>query len=83
MSACVVNEYGWYQIGGLAVASKALATSLAAGAIVATASGETIAAATTNTLESAIVAVVASANTTGAVLTVQVMVDRPAGPASD
>jgi hypothetical protein len=83
MSACVADEYGWYQIGGLAVASKALATSLAAGAIVATASGETIAAATSNTLESAVVAVVASANTTANVLTVQVMIDRPAGPASD
>lgn len=80
MSACVTGEYGWYQISGLAVASKALALSFAAGATIATATGETIASATTNTLESAMVAVVASANTTAATLTVQVTIDRPAGP---
>lgn len=80
MSACVTGEYGWYQISGMAIASKALATSLAAAATVATASGETIASATTNTLEGALVAVVASANTTDAVITVQVCIDRPAGP---
>ena len=81
MSACVADEYGWYQISGLAVASKANTLSLAASAKIATASGETIAAATTNTLESALVAVVASAKSD--VTTVQVMIDRPAGPASD
>lgn len=81
MSACVASEYGWYQIGGLAVVSKANTTSFAASAALASASGEAIAAATTNRLASALVAVVASAKSD--VTTVQVMIDRPAGPSSD
>ena len=81
MSACVAGEYGWYQISGLAVVSKANTTSFAASAALASASGEAIAAATTNRLASALVAVVASAKSD--VTTVQVMLDRPAGPSSD
>jgi len=81
MSACVASEYGWYQISGLAVVSKANTTSFAASAALASASGEAIAAATTNRLTSALVAVVASAKSD--VTTVQVMIDRPSGPASD
>jgi len=81
MSACVASEYGWYQISGLAVVSKANTTSFAASAALASASGESIAAATTNRLSSALVAVVASAKSD--VTTVQVMIDRPAGPSSD
>lgn len=81
MSACVAAEYGWYQIGGLAVVSKANTTSFAASAALASASGEAIAAATTNRLTSALVAVVASAKSD--VLTAQVMINRPSGPASD
>lgn len=81
MSACVANEYGWYQISGLAIASKANTLSLAAGAVIATASGETIDAATSNIVNSALVAVVASAKSD--VLTAQIMIDRPGGPASD
>jgi hypothetical protein len=81
MSACVADEYGWYQIGGLAIASKANTLSLAAGAVIASASGETIDAATSNIVNSALVAVVASAKSD--VLTAQIMIDRPGGPASD
>ena len=81
MSACVASEYGWYQISGLAIVSKANTTSFAASAALASASGEAIAAATTNRLASALVSVVASAKSD--VTTVQVMVDRPAGPSSD
>jgi hypothetical protein len=81
MSACVADEYGWYQVGGLALPSKANTLSLAAGAAIASASGETIAAATSNIVNSALVAVVASAKSD--VLTVAVVIDRPAGPASD
>lgn len=81
MSACVASEYGWYQISGLAVVSKANTTSFAASAALASASGEAIAAATTNRLTGALVAVVASAKSD--VTTVQVMLDRPSGPASD
>lgn len=81
MSACVANEYGWYQISGLAIVSKDAAVSFAAGAALASAAGEAIAAVTTNRLASALVAVVASAKSD--VTTVQVMLDRPAGPSSD
>jgi hypothetical protein len=81
MSACVASEYGWYQISGLAVVSKANTTSFAASAALASASGEAIAAVTTNRLAGALVAVVASAKSD--VTTVQVMMDRPAGPSSD
>lgn len=81
MSACVASEYGWYQISGLAIVSKANTSSFAASAALASASGEAIAAVSTNRLASAIVSVVASAKSD--VTTVQVMIDRPAGPSSD
>ena len=81
MSVCVASEYGWYQISGLAVVSKANTTSFAASAALASSSGEAIAASTTNRLAGALVAVVASAKSD--VTTVQVMLDRPAGPSSD
>ena len=81
MSACVADEFGWYQIGGLAVVSKANTLSVAAGAALASASGEAIAAATSNRLIGALVAVVASAKSD--VLTVKVMIDRPSCGGSD
>jgi hypothetical protein len=82
MSANVAGpNYGWYQISGLAVVSKANTTSFAASAALASASGEAIAAATTNRLTSALVSAVASAKSD--VLTVPVMINRPSGPASD
>ena len=81
MSACVAGEYGWYQIGGLAIGSTAGSVSFAATAPFAVASGEMIAATTTNRLAGAVVAVANPSTTT--LLTVQIMIDRPAGPSSD
>jgi len=81
MSANVANQYGWYQIGGLAIGSTAGTVSFAATAPFAVASGEMIAAVTTNRLAGAVVAVANPSTTT--LLTVQIMIDRPAGPSSD
>lgn len=81
MSANVANQYGWYQISGLAVGSTAGSVSFAATAAFAVASGEMIAATTTNRLAGAVVAV-ANPSTTS-LLTVQIMINRPAGPSSD
>ena len=81
MSACVADQYGWYQISGLAIGSTAGAASFAATAPFAVASGEMIAAATTNRLAGAVVAVANPSTTT--LLTVNVMIDRPSGPSSD
>lgn len=81
MSACVTGEFGWYQISGLAVGSTAGSVSFAATAPFAVASGEMIAAATTNRLAGAVVAVANPSTTT--LLTVQIMINRPCGPASD
>jgi len=81
MSANVADKYGWYQIGGLAVGSTAGSVSFAATAAFAVASGEMIAATTTNRLAGAVVAVANPSTTT--LLTVQIMINRPAGPSSD
>jgi hypothetical protein len=81
MSANVADSYGWYQIGGLAVGSTAGSVSFAATAAFAVASGEMIAATTTNRLAGAVVAVANPSTTTR--LTVQIMINRPAGPSSD
>ena len=78
MSANVANQYGWYQISGLAVVSKANTTSFAAGAALAGGSGVAIAVASGLILNGALVAVVASAKSD--VTTVKVMVSRPHGP---
>ena len=81
MSANVASQYGWYQISGLAIGSTAGAASFAATAPFAVASGEMIAAATTNRLSGAVVAVANPSTTT--LLEVTVLLDRPAGPSSD
>lgn len=78
MSANVGSQYGWYQIGGLAVASKANTTSYAKGVGLAAGSGLAIAAASGLQISGAFVAVVASAKSD--VTTVKVMIDRPVGP---
>lgn len=75
MSANVGSSYGWYQISGLAIGSTAGAASFAASAAFAVASGEMIAADTTNRLGGAIVAVANPSTTT--LLTVNVLIDRP------
>jgi hypothetical protein len=75
MSANVAAKYGWYQISGLANGSTAGAASFAATAPFAVATGEMIAADTTNRLGGAVVAVLNKSTTTQ--LTVKVMLDRP------
>lgn len=78
MSANVANQYGWYQISGVAVVAKSSATSFAAGValgLASTGTGLAIATSSGNEVHGALVAAVASA-TTGRT-TVQVMVSRP------
>lgn len=76
MSANVASQYGWYQIGGIVVATKTATVSLAAdaavgvlttGLVAGTGSGKEI--------EGALVAAVASA--TSGRTTVQIVVNRP------
>jgi galactitol-specific phosphotransferase system IIB component len=81
MSANVAGEFGWYQISGLAVCSKALATSLVVGSTLMAIAGEAEVSDTSNLIHGAITALVASANTSDAVVTVQVMLNRPANAA--
>jgi hypothetical protein len=71
-------NYGWYQIAGNAIVTKANTVSFAADAPFSAAAGLAIAVVTGLALNGAIVAVVASAKSD--VTTVQVMVDRPHGP---
>lgn len=77
MSANVANQWGWYQISGVATVKKASATSLAAGAAVGASTGVVIAAATSNAIAGATVAAVASATSGTAAGFVTVMVNRP------
>ena len=81
MSANLAGDFGWYQISGLAVCSKLLATSLVVGSTLMAISGEAEVSATSNIIHGAITALVASANSTANVLTVQVMLNRPANSA--
>jgi len=78
MSACVADEYGWYQISGNAIVTKANTVSFAADAPLAAGAGLGIAVVSGLAINGAIVAVVASAKSD--VTTVSVMVDRPHGP---
>ncbi len=71
-------NYGWYQIAGNAVVTKANTVSFAADAPFAAGAGLAIAVATGLAINGAIVAVVASAKSD--VTSVQVMIDRPHGP---
>lgn len=76
MSANVGSQYGWYQIGGLAVCKKQCTVSLAAGAAVGVLSTGLIAGtASLKEIEGAAVAAVASA--TAGRTTVLVMINRP------
>lgn len=81
MSANLAGDFGWYQISGLAVASKLVATSLVVSSTIAVSGGEVIASATSNIVQGAMTALVASANTSASVITVQVMLNRPANAA--
>jgi hypothetical protein len=80
MSACVANEYGWYQISGMAVATKANSVSFADGAGLGSASGLAVAVATGSVIQGAVVRTVASAKSN--VTTVSIAINRPHG-ASD
>mgnify|MGYP003481022943 FL=1 len=78
MSANVANQYGWYQISGLAVAAKASTVSFADGAGLGAGSGLAVAVATGTVIQGAIVRTVASA-ATGRV-TVAIAINRPHDP---
>ena len=78
MSANLAGDFGWYQIAGLAVVSKLLATSLVARSTIQALAGEAILSVTSKIISNATTALVASANTSDNVLTVQVMINRPA-----
>jgi hypothetical protein len=80
MSANVAAQYGWYQISGLAVATKADTVSFADGAGLGSASGLAVAVATGSVIQGAVVRTVASAKTN--VTTVAIAINRPHG-ASD
>jgi len=79
MSACVASEYGWYQIGGIAVANKTKTVSMAAGIAVGISTTALISASSSlKELQGALVAVVASATTTtNNGNKVQLMINRP------
>lgn len=77
MSANVANQFGWYQISGIAVAAKACTVSFAAGAKVAVGSTSGLAVATLSGQElmGAVVSAVASA--TAGRTSVQIVLNRP------
>jgi hypothetical protein len=78
MSANVANQYGWYQISGLAVAAKACTVSFAAAAKVAvgSSSGLAVASLSGQEIHGAMVSAVASA--TAGRTTVTLVINRPA-----
>lgn len=80
MAATVANEYGWYQIGGVAQSNKASTLSVAAGAGFALTSGKVVAAATTLRVFGALAVSVSSAKS--GVTTLTVVINRPHGSAT-
>ena len=78
MSANVASSYGWYQISGLAVATKANTVSFADGAGLGATAGLAVAVATGTVIQSAIVRTVASAKSN--VTTVAIAINRPHDP---
>ena len=78
MSANVASQYGWYQISGLAVATKSAGVSFADGAGVGAGSGLAVAVATGTVIQGAIVRTVASAKS--GVVTVALAINRPHDP---
>ena len=75
MSANGAGDFGWYQISGMAVATKADSVSFAAGAAFGAGSGLAVAAVTGLVVRGALVRVVASAKT--GVTSVAVVINRP------
>lgn len=78
MSANVADQYGWYQISGNAIATKANTVSFADGAGLGAGSGLAVAVVTGSVIQGAVVAAVASAKSN--VTTVQVFINRPHDP---
>lgn len=78
MSANVASQYGWYQISGLAVATKANSVSFADGAGLGAGSGLAVAALTGSVIQGAVVRTVASAKSN--VTTVAIAINRPHDP---
>ena len=78
MSANVASQYGWYQISGLAVATKANTVSFADGAGLGAAAGLAVAVATGTVIQGAVVRAVASAKSD--VTSVKIAINRPHGP---
>ncbi len=82
MSANVAGpNYGWYQISGIAVASKLLAASMVVGSTISVAAGEVDVSVTSNIVQGAQTALVTSANTSDSVTTVELMINRPSNAA--
>ncbi len=80
MSINIGDQYGWYQIAGLAKAAKATSTSFADGAGLGAASGLAVAAATGTVIQGAIVYAVASAVSGTAPDLVDIAINRPHDP---
>lgn len=80
MSACVANEYGWYQISGISLMAKNTGTSLVADAGVRASAGFAVAIATGAVINGAAIVAVSAAASGTAPTTVAVMIDRPHGP---
>lgn len=78
MSANLASSYGWYQISGMAVASKANTVSFADGAGLGAASGLAVAVVTGTVIQGAVVRTVASAKSN--VTTVAIAISRPHDP---
>lgn len=78
MSANVADQYGWYQISGMAVATKSAAVSFADGAGLGAGSGLAVAVATGSIIQGAVVRTVASAKSD--VTTVAIAINRPHDP---
>ena len=76
MSACVADNYGWYQISGQATVKKASATTLTLAAAFGATSGLAVAAATGLRVYGGVAVVATTANATSA----RVMINRPTGP---
>jgi hypothetical protein len=80
MSVNLATGYGWYQIGGLALAAKGTGTSFADGAGLGAAAGLAVAAATGTIIQGAVVRAVASAVSDTAPDLVGIAINRPHDP---
>jgi hypothetical protein len=76
MSACVADQYGWYQIAGQATVKKASATTFATAAAFGATSGLAVAAVSGLRVYNGVAVVATTAGTTSA----RMMINRPSGP---